>query len=355
MLKNWGGFLKMGTMKALMKVSKGKGNIEIRNVPIPTIKKDEVLVQVKYVGICGSDLHIDDDEHPNYPPVILGHEYSGIITEVGPEVKGWEVGERVISELHAGACGECVLCKTGNVFACPQKHPIGWWTNGSYAEYIAIPAWLLHRIPAKLSLLDATLTEPLAVCMNILQRTPVAPQSFVTVIGPGPIGILAALAAKAAGARGVALVGRDSSRDRLKLASELGVDLIINSSTQNVESEILSLTNGMGADLVIETGGSEASVWEALKVVRKLGTIAALGVGKGTYNFPWNEAIFKAINIVFSFSANYLAFEQSLHLLAGGRIPAQKIISGTYPLEAWAEAFQALKQRKALKLVLKIK
>jgi L-iditol 2-dehydrogenase len=344
----------MKKMKALMKVSKGKGNIEIRNVEVPTIKNNEVLVKVKYVGICGSDLHIYDDEHPNHPPVILGHEYSGTIAEVGSEVKGWQIGDRVVSELHAGACQKCLLCKTGNVFACPHKHPIGWWTNGSYAEYIAIPAWLLHRIPNQLSLLDATLTEPLAVCMNILQRTPVVPQSFVTVIGPGPIGILAALAAKAAGAGGVALVGRNSSTDRLKLAFNLGIDFIINSSSQDVESETLTLTNGLGSDLVIETGGSEASVQEAIKAVRKMGTIAALGVGKGTYEFPWNDAIFKAINLVFSFSANYLAFEQSLHLLAGGQIPARQIISGTYPLESWFEAFQSLKQRKALKLALEI-
>ncbi|NLG84204.1 MAG: zinc-binding dehydrogenase, partial [Firmicutes bacterium] len=145
------------------------------------------------------------------------------------------------------------------------------------------------------------------------------------------------------------------SQERLKLASALGVDFIINASTQDVESEIRSLTNGMGADLVIETGGTEDSVLNAVKAVRKLGTIAALGVGKGMYNFPWNEAIFKAVNIVFSFSANYLAFEQSLNLLASGRIPAQKIISGVYPLESWFEAFQALQQRNALKIVLEIK
>ncbi|HBF37157.1 MAG TPA: sorbitol dehydrogenase, partial [Firmicutes bacterium] len=293
-------------MKALMKVSKGKGNIEIRDVEMPKMKNDEVLIEVKYVGICGSDLHIEADEHPNHPPVILGHEYSGVIKEVGSAVEGWKVGDRVVSELHAGACHQCVLCKTGNAFACPSKHPIGWWTNGTYVKYIAISSWLLHQIPDKLSLFNATLTEPLAVCMNILQRAPVAPQSFVAVIGPGPIGILSALAAKAAGAGKVAIVGRNSSLERLKLASELGIDYIINNSVQDVESEIRSLTNGMGADLVIETGGTENSVLDAIKAVRKLGTIAALGVGKGTYNFPWNDVIFKAINIVFSFSANYL-------------------------------------------------
>jgi L-iditol 2-dehydrogenase len=344
----------MGTMKALLKVSKGKGQMEIRQVEIPKIKSNEVLIQVKYVGICGSDLHIYHDEHPNHPPVILGHEFSGIITEVGSEVKNWRPGDRVVAELHGGACLECVLCKTGNVFACPQKRPIGWWTNGAYAEYIAIPAWLLHRIPEGLDLLDATLTEPLAVCMNILQRAPVAPQSFVAVLGPGPIGILASLAAKASGAGKVAMVGRNSSLERLNLAAELGVDYIINSSNQDPETAIKALTNGMGADLVIESGGSEASAAEALKLVRKLGTVAALGVGKGTYNFPWNEAIFKAVKIVFSFSANYTAFEQSLKLLAGGYIPTRKIISGVYPLEAWEQAFQKLWDRQALKLTLQI-
>lgn len=341
-------------MRSLAKMAPGEGNVELRRIAVPSIARDQVLVAVKHVGICGSDIHIFHDTHPNHPPVTLGHEYSGVIAEVGTDVEGWQPGDRVVSELHGGACGRCRLCRTGDFFACPQKRPIGWWTNGAYADFIAVPAWLLHRVPAELSLYHASLTEPLAVCMNVFQRAPVEPQSFVAVIGPGPIGLLAALAAKAAGARAVAIVGRDSSKERLALALDLGIDHTINTSHEDLEERMKALTRGLGADMVVEAGGSEGAVRDSIKAVRKLGTVAALGVRAGDFRFPWNEALFKAIDIVFSFSANYLAFEQSLSLLASGRIPLDRFLSGSMPLERWRDAFAKLEQREALKLTLDI-
>jgi len=341
-------------MRSLAKMAPGEGNVVLREIDVPTVADDEVLVSVKHVGICGSDLHIFHDTHPNHPPVTLGHEFSGVIAEVGARVRGWAPGDRVVSELHGGACGRCRLCKTGNFFACPYKRPIGWWTNGAYADYIAVPAWLLHRVPDELSLLHATLTEPLAVCMNVFQRAPIEPMSFVAVVGPGPIGLLAALAAKASGAGAVAVIGRDSSSKRLELALELGLDYVINTSHQDLESEVQRLTDGLGADLVVEAGGSEGAVQDAIKAARKLGSVAALGVSSGYFRFPWNDALFKALNMVFSFSANYLAFEQALRLLGSKRIPADRFLSGRLPLERWQEAFTMLERREALKLTLDI-
>lgn len=342
------------TMTALMKVARGAGNVELREVAVPAIAADDVLVRVAYVGVCGSDLHIHRDTHPNHPPVILGHEFSGVIEEVGDAVSGWRVGDRVVSELHGGACKACRLCKTGNFFACPHKRPIGWWTNGAYADFIRVPAWLLHRVPDDLLLLHAALTEPLAVCMNVFQRVPVQPRSHVVVVGPGPIGFLAGLAAKAVGAGSVTMVGRDTSRDRLERALELGFDHVINTSHDDLQASVLALTEGMGADLVVEAGGSEQAVQASIVAARKLGSIAALGVHSGYFQFPWNDAVFKALDMTFSFSANYLAFEQALGLLRSGAVPAHRLIDGVYPLGEWREAFERLERREALKLVLKV-
>lgn len=342
------------TMRSLAKMAPGEGNVVLREVPVPTIDRGEVLVAVKHVGICGSDVHIFHDTHPNHPPVTLGHEFSGVIHEVAPDVEGWSPGDRVVSELHGGACGRCRLCRTGNMFACPHKRPIGWWTDGAYADYLKVPAHLLHRVPDELSLVHASLTEPLAVCMNIFQRAPVPPEGLVAVIGPGPIGMFAALAAKAGGARAVAMIGRESSKERLAFARDLGIDHVIDSTRQDIEAEIAALSDGLGADMVIEAAGSEQAVRDAIRVVRKLGTIAALGVRAGDFRFPWNDALFKAIDIVFSFSANYLAFERSLSLLASGRVPADQILSERMPLERWRDAFEKLERREAMKITLDI-
>jgi L-iditol 2-dehydrogenase len=342
------------TMIALMKVARGPGNVELREVAVPEIESGDVLVRVEYVGICGSDLHIHRDTHPNHPPVILGHEFSGVIAEVGEAVQGWRPGDRIVSELHGGACQRCRLCKTGDFFACPNKRPIGWWTDGAYADFIRVPAWLLHRVPEDLPLLHAALTEPLAVCMNVFQRTPVQPQSHVVVVGPGPIGFLAGLAAKAAGAGSVTMVGRDTSRDRLERAIDLGFDHVINTSHEDLRGSVLDLTDGMGADLVIEAGGSEQAVQASIVAARKLGSIAALGVHAGYFQFPWNDAVFKALNMTFSFSANYIAFEQALGLLRRRAVPAHRLVDGVFPLGEWREAFERLERREALKLVLKV-
>jgi L-iditol 2-dehydrogenase len=339
-------------MRALRKLDHGEGQVALTTLPVPEPGPDEVLVAVKHVGICGSDLHIVHDTHPNHPPVTLGHEFSGIVHRVGDHVEGWSEGDRVVSELHGAACGTCSLCRTGHWFACPNKRPIGWWTDGAYADFIAVPAWLLHRVPDGLSLVHATLTEPLAVCLNAFERAPIEPESFVAVVGPGPIGILAALAARAAGARAVALVGRPSSAGRLELARQLGVEHVVQGDAAAAEAAIHELTGGLGADTVVEAGGSEAAVLTSLRLARKLGTVVALGVHAGDYRFPWNEAVFKALTLVFSFSAGYLSFERALSLLRRGAVPAERIQSGRMPLERWRDAFEALERREALKLVL---
>jgi threonine dehydrogenase-like Zn-dependent dehydrogenase len=195
-------------MKAIVKYNKGDSFTELREVTRPVIDSEEVLIEVKAAGICGTDIHIIHDEFKYSAPVTMGHEFSGEIVEVGEKVKEWKVGERVVSEPHTGACRVCRLCRTGNPQICSKKRPIGSGTDGAFAEYVKVPSWLLHRIPEEVSFEEAALTEPVAICVHcILEKTGIEAGDFIATLGPGPIGLLAAQVVKSAGASCVLISG----------------------------------------------------------------------------------------------------------------------------------------------------
>ena len=167
-----------------------------------------MVLDVGYAGICGTDLHIVEDEFPSWPPVTLGHEFMGTVRELGEGVEGWSVGDRVVCEPHSLACTRCHLCRRGLAHLCPHKRSPGWGIDGGFAERVAVPAHLLHAVPDGVDDVAAGLVEPLAIVVTAFERTPVPPGGTVMVTGPGPIGILAALTATASGAGRVVLVGR---------------------------------------------------------------------------------------------------------------------------------------------------
>lgn len=153
-------------MKAVVKYGKGKGLVEIQEVPQPIPKEDEVLIEVKAISICGSDLHIYNDRHPYWPPVTLGHEFSGVIVNMGKEVKGWKVGDRIITETRTGSCGICYICQSGFPQVCEQKRAYGIGRNGAFTKYVAGPARLLHCLPDQVPFETAAVMEPTAICVS---------------------------------------------------------------------------------------------------------------------------------------------------------------------------------------------
>jgi L-iditol 2-dehydrogenase len=185
-------------MRALVKTAKGPGNIEIRDIEKPEIPEDDwVLIKVKAAGVCGTDLHIWHNQFPYRPPVVLGHEFSGMIVETGKEIEGFKVGDRVVAEPHSMACGKCELCRQGKIQICSDKRSPGRGINGAFAEYIVVPSKLLHKIPEGLSYEMAALAEPMAIAVHqVAERGKINCQDFVAVTGAGPIGILAAFVAK---------------------------------------------------------------------------------------------------------------------------------------------------------------
>lgn len=342
------------TMKALVKTAKGKGLIEVREAAIPKIDDNEVLIEVKAAGICGTDIHIYHDEFPYWPPVILGHEFSGVIAEKGKNVTNWDVGDRVVGEPHTKACGTCWLCRTGNRQICPEKRSPGWGIDGCFARFMRYPEpALLHRIPDSLSFEEAALVEPTAnVVYDVLERGGIRPVDFVVVIGPGPIGLLAAMAAKAGGASKVAITGTDFDADqRLPLARKMkAIDYVINVNRENPEAIIMEHTNGRGADLIVEASGAAPGIASAFKLVRKLGRISAIGLtGKEKIEFPYDAGMFKSVDFTFNLSTSYTSWDKAIELIASGKIDAAPLITHKGGLDEWQGFFTDLENKKGIK------
>lgn len=342
-------------MKALVKTKKGVGHIEVRDVPEPVPGRGEVKIKVAACGVCGSDIHVRHDTFPYWPPVILGHEFTGTVIALGPECRSARVGDRVVAEPHTRACGRCPLCRTGNIQICPEKRSPGWGIDGGMAEYVCYPEHLLHRIPDEMTWDQAVVVEPTANAVShLLVRTGVQPGDFVVIQGPGPIGLMSALAARAAGAGRVAIIGAPGDTPlRFMKAEELGFSDLINIGDTDPVQAVLDLTNGRGADLVVECSGSPCAIAITCDLVRKLGKVCAIGLtGNKEVLLPWDKFAFKVVQVIFNLSTMYISWDIAIRLIHSGRVPSEKLITHREPLEHWERVFDDIENLQALKGVL---
>lgn len=340
-------------MKALVKTGRGAGNIEVKDVDMPKIpQEDWVLIKVKAAGVCGTDLHIWYDQFPYWPPVILGHEFSGEIADMGTKVKNFKVGDRVVAEPHSLACGTCALCRQGRIQLCSSKRSPGWGIDGAFTDYIVMPSTLLHKIPEGVSYELAALAEPMAITVHqVAERGRIDCQDFVVVTGAGPVGILAAFVAKAVGAAKVAITGMNPCEQvRFKAAREMGADYIINVEKENPVDKIMELTDGRGADIVIETSGADPAIAQTVDMVRKCGRISAIGLcSKEAVNFPWNKAMHKALDISFNMSSSYTSWDRALSLIASTDMDLGRMITHKASIDEWECVFMDLLEEKGIK------
>lgn len=343
-------------MEALVKTKPGKGFMAIKEVKDPEPDQNQVLIRIEAAGICGSDVHFYDGSLTHcLPPVILGHEFSGEIVQTGKSVTQFSPGDRVVSEPHKGGCGLCRFCQTGQMEVCPEKRAIGYKIDGTFAPYITLPEASLHRIPSHLSFKHAALAEPLAVVIKgVLERTKVNPEDFVVILGCGPVGLLAANAVKAVGARSVMITGTDlDEKIRLKAARQMNIDHVLNIQQENIKEAVLSLTNGIGADLVVEACGVESAIHQAFDIIRTDGRIAAIGhTGREFLSVPWETGLHKAAHVTWSFSSNWSSWERAVSMLSSHKIEADQIVSHTFPLKEWKAAFESLEKLEAIKVLL---
>ena len=339
-------------MLALVKARTGHGGLQLEEVARPAAGPGEVVLRVLGTGICGTDLHILEGTHPVPVPLVLGHEFVGVVTEVGPEADAWQLGDRVVCEPHFGACRACHLCRRGLSQHCKSKGAPGIAVNGALAPYVAAPAWLLHRVPAPLSDLAAAATEPTAVAVSAVERVRIEPGETVIVFGPGPVGLLAAMVARASGASSVTVVGRKSSSSRLELAAGLGLSTLEVHPEEDVVGVLVETHGGNGADVVIDATGSSVAISAGVRALRRRGRFCAVGLsGTSSMDFPWDQAMFQAVDLYFSMSSSYTSWDRALSLIATGQVAAERLVA-PFALADWETAFGSLERREVVKAVL---
>jgi 2-desacetyl-2-hydroxyethyl bacteriochlorophyllide A dehydrogenase len=252
------------------------GEIQIKEVPVPQIGPGEVLIRVKCCGICGTDYSIYIGKYSReFLPLIPGHEFSGEIAAVGENVSNFQVGDRVTADINL-SCGVCFYCSRGQKLTCPEFHQLGIHTDGAFAEYVKAPAAQVHKLPDTVSYEVGAFVEPISCAIHAAKAMEVTLGSSVVVVGDGTLGILHTQIAKLRGAAPVILIGKH--RKRMEAAQKMGVDHIVNIDSESPVDTVKALTEGRGADFVIESVGTAATYELALAMTRPGGRLAAFGI-----------------------------------------------------------------------------
>lgn len=309
-------------------VFRGIGQVQVTEVPKPELDAGEVLIRVAYCGICGSDLeayHLGMYE----PGLVIGHEFAGTITEVGPGVADWQVGDRVVVN-DAVPCSECLACREGRLDACQSLTLIGVTHDGAMAEYAKITAKGLHRLPDSLTLRQGALVEPLSVALHGVRRSRLKAGDRALVMGAGPIGLLTLQGARLAGARTVAVTEVDSIR--AALAGRLGATTVLNPTRDNVSVALAGLTDGLGPDVIYICTGAPGPFRDAVSLVRKGGQIFVLGVCPEPVEMDFMSVALGDLCIEGSLAGRE-AFPAAIDLLAQQRVQVDALVSHEIALD----------------------
>jgi len=323
----------------------GERKFAIKRAPKPMLDKDEVLIKVRYCGICGSDLHT----YILGMPGRYGHEYAGDIVAVGSDVKGWKAGDRVTSE-SACSCNECYWCTQGDMGLCETFLERWGATAGGFATYTKIKYQQLHKLPPGLSYEVASLTEPTAVALHAVRLSGILTGDVVAVLGLGPIGQLVARLARISGAK--AVYASETSKSRIKLAKG-AVDEVIDAKKVDPAARILELTDGRGPDLVFECAGAVAPTMQAMTMTRKGGTIIIVGVCMNLAEIIVGSIALRELTIKGSMLFNPGEYSVALDLIAGKKIEVASLITDILPLDRINEAFEKATSGEGGKILVK--
>jgi 2-desacetyl-2-hydroxyethyl bacteriochlorophyllide A dehydrogenase len=328
----------------------GGTDIRIEDIPTPKIKDDEVLVRVKAVSICGSDVHAYRGvSKRRIPPLIMGHEFSGEIAKLGRTVKGLREGDRVVLEPVL-SCGKCALCQRGRSNICENMRLVGLHLSGAFSEYVPIPASKCHALPEAVSFEEASLVEPLAVAVHAVNLAfPEKGEDF-GIIGSGAVGLMTLQVVNNSGAEKIFAI--DTLEYRLDLARKLGATTTINVVNEDPVKEVLA--EG-GVNTVFEAVGHQKTVQQALSMVRKGGKVVIIGMLEAIMELDMLDVTVKEIEIKGSYGYTSNDFKQALTLIAKGNVEVKPLITHVFPLHDIKKGFDMLSQgaENVIKVVLK--
>ena len=342
-------------MKAVRKIENGDGKLFFTdNMPVPEPAKGQIRIKVMYAAVCGTDLHIRDDEFPVAAPVTIGHEYSGVVDAVGDGVEGFSVGERVVSMTAANYCGHCEYCKRGLYMLCPEKKGLGSAHDGAFAEYFVYPADRVFHLPDNMGLKEAALCEPLACATrSVLERSPLKDGDFVYISGPGTLGQFASQLCKTKNVH-VTVAGTNVDTDRLEMAKSLGADEVIDVTKVNPVEFAKSLTNGHMFDVAFECSGSARGYDTCIDVLTKTGHLQQIALYGKPIPVDLDKALFKEITFSNSYASERTSWELLMQLLADGKINLAPLCSKEFALEEWADALSSAEHKIGYKTLFKI-
>ncbi len=341
-------------MRALIKSAPGAGHLAVAETSVPVPRLGGALVRIVRSGLCGTDLLLHDGiyrgrRRPVPSPLILGHEASAEVIEIGPGTEGPAPGTRVAIEAVSG-CGACYQCSRGRYNLCQDWHHLGLTTDGLLAEYAVVPAASLLPLPASVSPENAAFLEPLATVMNTIERTRPLPGTPVAVIGPGPFGLLHVQALRAGGAGPILVFGRPGDEARLEVARSIGADEARVADHDQAVACAARWTDGIGMGLVIECGGTPDAVQTALEITAGGGTLATLGLVRRA-EIDVLQVMRKDMTWVGVVAAVRRHWVDAVRILASGQLNPSALITHRMPLSAALEGFEALRQREAVKVM----
>jgi L-iditol 2-dehydrogenase len=340
-------------------VYNGVKNVELKDVKKPEVKDNSVIVKIHACAICGTDVKAYEFGIASIkPPVILGHEFTGEIHEIGKFVNDFEPGDRVTMATTI-PCGKCSMCRRTLFNMCMDKLPVGTYINGAFAEYLEVPFrgiehGSLMKLPDELSYDDGSVCEPLGCVLNGQNIANVGFPDIVAVIGGGPIGLLHAEAAKARGAVKTILI--EQSRKRCEMAKDFKIDKVVCSEDEDPAAVVMESTSGMGADVVINVAPVIEAIKLAFRLVSKGGRIslfASVPKDNPYVEIDANLIHYGQISVYGASDSTPENHSDAMKLLSTGKISTESLITHTFKLEDFYKGIEAIKNREALKVIIK--